>query len=320
MDTDQLALTDTTILDSVDSVVQKQIKCNKLLDKMASQSQLDSPATSGANKVPLGPLRQQGVITLAMEQSQQNSFDNTVDTPNNVSLNSLMDKFNGFHVAEPSKPKYLSPADIVQHFNELNMSHQKDLYEMQKTMQMVLKHIARLEKDPPEENKKLYALLQKAEQSSGEAFGPQELGLQIAKEVASYYSTPIELLQEKQEANDWKPLINYKSHGEITTATGYFDPAEKGADFAKTWLVLTHYGQSNYFKQSNYKQALFYICKGEAKTTLIEFERSKKSLQDIITHFGSIYSKKCLLVADRKVRENFVRQKGESLEICLQSI
>jgi hypothetical protein len=73
---------------------------------------------------------------------------------------------------------------------------------------------------------------------------------------------------------------------------GYFDPAEKGADFVKTWLVLTRYGQSNYFKQFDYMDMLFYICQGEAKTTLIKFERSKKSLQYIINHFGRIYSKK----------------------------
>jgi hypothetical protein len=56
----------------------------------------------------------------------------------------------------------------------------------------MLKHVARLEKEPPEEIKKLDALLQKGEASSGEAFESQELGLQIAKEVAAYYSTPIE--------------------------------------------------------------------------------------------------------------------------------
>jgi predicted kinase len=64
--------------------------------------------------------------------------------------------------------------------------------------------------------------------------------------------------------------------------------------------------------------ALFYICKGEANTTLIEFERAKKSLQDVITHFGSIYSKKRSQVAERCAVETFVRQKGKLLEICLQ--
>ena len=40
--------------------------------------------------------------------------------------------------------------------------------------------------------------------------------------------------------------------------------------------------------------------------------------QNVITHFGSIYAKKRSLVADRKAVENFERQKGEPLEICLQ--
>jgi hypothetical protein len=33
------------------------------------------------------------------------------------------------------------------------MTRQKDLYEMQKTMRLVLKHVARLEKEPPDEIK-----------------------------------------------------------------------------------------------------------------------------------------------------------------------
>jgi hypothetical protein len=145
-------------------------------------------------------------------------------------------------------------------------------------MRIMLKHVARLEKELPEEIKKLDALLQKGEASSGEAFESQELGLQIAKEVAAYYSTPIELPKEQEEPKDWKPTINYKSPREITAATSYFDPSEKGADFAKTWLVPMRYSQSYFFKQSDYMGALFYICKGEAKMTLIEFKRAKKSL------------------------------------------
>jgi hypothetical protein len=98
---------------------------------------------------------------------------------------------------EQSKPKYLSPADIVQHFNECNMTRQKDLFKMQKTMRVLVKHVARLEKEPPEEIRKLDAQLQKGEKSSEEAFNSQELSLQIAKEVASYYSNPIELPEER---------------------------------------------------------------------------------------------------------------------------
>jgi hypothetical protein len=157
------------------------------------------------------------------------------------------------------------------------MTRQKDLFEMQKNMRVLVKHVARLEKEPPEEIRKLDAQLQKGEKTSEEAFNSQELGLQIAKEVASYYSTPIELPEEREEPKDWKPIINYKSPREITAATGYFDRSEKGADFVRTWLVLVRYGQSNYFTHSDYMDALFYICKGEAKMTLIEFERSKKT-------------------------------------------
>jgi len=221
MDKDQTVLSDTSILDSsidsVDSVVQKQIERNKRLAKQAANVS-DSPPVTGGNKNHLGPPRQSISNTLHTEQFQNDSLDDTVDLQNNISISSLTDKFNGTHVAEPSKPTYLSPTDIVQHFNELNMTRQKDLCQMQKTLHIVLKHVARLEKDPPDEIKKLDAQLQKAEQSSEKAFESQELGLQIAKEVASYYSTPIEVPQGRPEPKDWKPLINYKSPREITAA------------------------------------------------------------------------------------------------------
>jgi hypothetical protein len=321
MEIGSAGLSDTSILDSsidsVDSVVQKQIERNKLLIEMATTA-TDTTVATGGNKTPLGPPKLATLNTLSTDQTQNVSLDDSIDSRGNVTVDILTNKLSGFHVSEPSKPKYLSPADIVQHFNEWNMTRQKDLFEMQKTMRVLVKHVARLEKEPPEEIRKLDAQLQKGEKTSEEAFNSQELGLQIAKEVASYYSTPIELPEEREEPQDWKPIINYKSPREITAATGYFDPSEKGADFTRTCLVLVRYGQSNYFKHSDYMDALFYICKGEAKMTLIEFERSKKTLQNVITHFGSIYAKKRSLVADRKAVENFERQKGEPLEICLQ--
>ncbi len=62
----------------------------------------------------------------------------------------------------------------------------------------------------------------------------------------------------------------------------------------------------------------FYICKGEANTTLSKFEEAIKSLQDIITNFKKHLCQEKSLVADRKALENFVRQEGEPLEIRLQ--
>jgi hypothetical protein len=56
------------------------------------------------------------------------------------------------------------------------MTRQKDLFEMQKTMRVLVKHVARLEKEPPEAIRKLDAHLQKGEKSSEEAFNSQELG------------------------------------------------------------------------------------------------------------------------------------------------
>jgi hypothetical protein len=55
MDIGSAGLSDTSILDSsidsVDSVVQKQIECNKLLIKMAT-SLTDTPTVTGRKKLP----------------------------------------------------------------------------------------------------------------------------------------------------------------------------------------------------------------------------------------------------------------------------
>ncbi len=107
-------------IDSMDSVVQKQIERNKLLIEMAT-SATEMPTVTGGNKTPLGPPKQALQNTLSTDQSQNVSLDDSVDSRSNVTVDILTNKLGGFHVSEPSKPKYLSPADIVQHFNELNM-------------------------------------------------------------------------------------------------------------------------------------------------------------------------------------------------------
>jgi hypothetical protein len=154
MDIGSVGLSDTSILDSsidsVDSVVQRQIERSKLLMEMAT-SVTDTPTVTGGNRTPLGQPKQTPLNTLATDQTQNVSLDDSIDSRGNVTVDILKNKLGGFHVLEPSKPKYSSPADIVQHFNEWNMTRQKDLFEMQKTMRVLVKHVARLEKEPPEE-------------------------------------------------------------------------------------------------------------------------------------------------------------------------
>ena len=162
MDSGSAALSDTSILDSsvdsVDSVVQKQIERNKLLIEMAT-SVTDTAVATGSNMTPLGNPKLPAQNTLSTDQTQNVSLDDSIDSRSNVTVDILSNKLGGFHVSEPSKPKYLSPADIVQHFNEWNMTRQKDLFDMQRTMRVLVKHVARLEKDPPDEIKKLDAQL-----------------------------------------------------------------------------------------------------------------------------------------------------------------
>ncbi len=129
MDIGNVGLSDTSISDSsinsVHSVVQKQLEHDKLLIEMASTA--DTLVATGGNKTPLRPTKQVLQSTLTMDQSQNLLLNDSFELRNDVTVDILTNKMGDFHVSEPSKPKYLSPADIIQHFNELNMIRQKDL-------------------------------------------------------------------------------------------------------------------------------------------------------------------------------------------------
>ena len=121
MDIGNTGLSDCSILDSsidsVDSVFQKQIEHNKILIKMAI-SVTDMLMVTGRNKKTLGPPKQILQNTLTADQSQNVSLDDSVDSSCNFTVDILTNKLGGFRVLELSKHKYLSRADIVQHFYE----------------------------------------------------------------------------------------------------------------------------------------------------------------------------------------------------------
>ena len=83
MDSGSAALSDTSILDSsvdsVDSVVQKQIERNKLLIKMAS-SATDTAVATGSSTTPLGNPKLPAQNTLSTDQTQNVSKYRLVDT------------------------------------------------------------------------------------------------------------------------------------------------------------------------------------------------------------------------------------------------
>jgi len=70
-------------------------------------------------------------------------------------------------------------------------------------------------------------------------------------------------------------------------------------------------------KEKDYIDALFHISCGDAKTTLIEFDRLNKSLRQILDHFASIYSTRRSLVSDCRAVKNFTCKKGELLKAAM---
>ncbi len=75
-------------VDSVDSVVQKQIERNKLLIEMAS-SATDTAVATGGNTTPLGTPKLTAQNTLSTDQTQNVSLDDSIDSRSNVTVDIL---------------------------------------------------------------------------------------------------------------------------------------------------------------------------------------------------------------------------------------
>ncbi len=93
----------------------------------------------------------------------------------------------------------------------------------------------------------------------------QELSLSKVKDISKLYSQPIEYPIFKKPDNSINlNQLNYaKSAKEIVTAVGTFNPLDKNHNFMQTWLVLLHYGKSNFFTEKDYIDMLFHILRGD---------------------------------------------------------
>jgi hypothetical protein len=98
MDIGSAVLSDTSILDSsvdsVDSVVQRQIERNKHFIKMAT-SVADIALATGGNKTPLVTPKLTASNTLSTDQTQNVSLDDSFDSRSNVTVDTLSNKLSG---------------------------------------------------------------------------------------------------------------------------------------------------------------------------------------------------------------------------------
>ena len=74
--------------------------------------------------------------------------------------------------------------------------------------------------------------------------------------------------------------------------TGYFDPADKSAEFKHTWQKLYDYATMNEYQETHYMQALGAILKGEAYEIFTEFKSMDRGLDELLDYFASVYTKK----------------------------
>ena len=139
-----------------------------------------------------------------------------------------------------------------------------------------------------------------------------------AKKIVDHYQSPLDLPTIEAAPDDYVKPPHRNSPREIVTATGSFDPKDKESDFHTVWNCLVSYGQAHYFSEEEYKWALFYVLKGEAKETLTELKKDRKSLEEILKYFGAVYVKKRSVNSDKEAVEKFARHQNEELESCMQ--
>jgi len=140
-------------------------------------------------------------------------------------------------------------------------------------------------------------------------------GLKTARQVTSYYETPIARPTFPTPDPRNRVRVNHK---ELLMLTGYFDPADKSADFKHTWQKLLDYGTMNDFQEEHYLQALGSILRGEAYEIFTEYKQFHRTLKETLDYFSGVYTKKRSLADDRKAVDEFTRRKGESIVVCME--
>ena len=138
-----------------------------------------------------------------------------------------------------------------------------------------------------------------------------------ANRIVQYYKSPITKPVIRIAPDDYKKSFHRTSPREITGVTGTFDPKNPHTDFSHMWSKLIGYGQSNYFTEEEYKDALRYILLGDAYETFLSFEQTNQTFDYIIEYFGKVYTPKRTLNVHRQAVDNFVRFKDETLDIAM---
>jgi len=140
-------------------------------------------------------------------------------------------------------------------------------------------------------------------------------GILDAQRVTKYYETPI----MKPDFPYGDPAHEVRvNHKELLMLTGYFDPADKSAEFKHTWQKLYDYATMNEFQETHYMQALGAILKGEAYEIFTEFKSMDRGLDELLDYFASVYTKKRSLATDRRAVDEFTRHKNEPITACME--
>ena len=243
-------------------------------------------------------------------------------TSNDSDIDALINKMNGITITEQNTGTTVRPPDFITNREQIRKMHHMELVEQKKhaDTSKTLYEVVSILNDIHPDGEKLISLKDQlnlaalhAEQKAYDKLS----SIQKAQKVVSFYKSPLQKPIYREPPLDYRKTFHRTSPREITSVTGLFDPNDPKADFQHVWSKLIAYGQSNYFDESEYKDALRYILQGDAYSTFLSFEQTDQSFDYSLEYFGQVYSKKRTLDADRQAVDKFSRLRDEPLESCM---
>jgi len=216
---------------------------------------------------------------------------------------------------ENQSPEYLPPNEQIKKIHKIELLESQQEAHHSAQLSRLLNSIVNDTSSP--NLKALKAEVDQELEQAKQAVKNKTEKLAAAQKIVEYYKSSIQKPIIRNPPPDYKKTFHRTSPKEITSLTGLFDPKNPNTDFSHVWSKLIGYGQSNYFEEREYFDALRYILQGDAYDTFLSFEQSNESLSNIIDYFGKVYTPKRSLNAHRQEVDHFVRRKDESLEIAM---
>ena len=212
-------------------------------------------------------------------------------------------------------PEYLPPSEQIKKIHNIELAESQQQAHQSGQLSKLLAILTAA--NPDQHLKALSDEVKKEADEANLKVEQKKTRIANANKIVEYYKSPITRPICKTPPAEYKKTYHRTSPKEITSLTGFFDPANSRADFSHMWSKLLGYGQANYFTESEYKDALRCILQGDAYDSFLSFDQGNQSLEYMLDYFGKVYSPKRSLNAHRQAVDNFTRNKNETLEVAM---